>query len=332
MVDVTFAIPCHNGARHLRPLLESLLAQREVAVRLVLVDDASTDGSSGLAKHVAGDRIEIVSHDPVRGIPGNWNRAAELVDTEFFCLAHQDDVYAPDYAATLTAALAAQPAAAAAYCRVEAIDGVGLRSTSLSERYKERFWRQLGPSESPEETFKRLFAGNYVSCPSLLYRTDAFLGVGMFDVDYRFVADWEWLLRASAKGFTLVPVARQLVSYRRHAAQATKQAVTSLRRYREEHELLRHAAAVGASIGLWPPTTRSTAMRDNLLYDAFGDLEAGDRHAAEAKLELLAELDPEARKSLPARVLVGAARSGAVGRAALRFGLTAYVGMAARRG
>lgn len=332
MVAVTFAIPCHDGARHLRPLLESLLAQRDVDVRLLLVDDASTDGSSGLAKHVAGNRIEVVEFAPALGIPGNWNRAADLIETDFFCLAHQDDVYAPDYAVSLLAALAAHPSAAAAYARVDAIDDQGRRVRSLSERYKDRFWRQLDGMDTAEATFKRLFAGNYVSCPSLLYRTAAFRAVGQFDVEYRFVADWEWLLRASAKGFGLVPVARTLVSYRRHQRQATRQEVASLRRYREEHDLLHHAAAVGASIGLWPPDTKSTAMRDNLLYDAYADLEAGDRDAAQRKLDLLEELDPQARRSLPARVLGGAARSGAVGRAALRIGLAAYVGMAARRG
>jgi hypothetical protein len=73
-------------------------------------------------------------------------------------------------------------------------------------------------------------------------------------------------------------------------------------------------------------------MRDNLLYDAFTDLQAGDAAAAESKLALLESLDQKARKSLPARALAASARLGWPGRAALALALTGYVSVLGHRG
>lgn len=328
-LSLTFAIPCRDGARHLPALLRSLLGQT-VACRLLLVDDASTDRSVALAREVAGDRLQVVQNPDPLGIPGNWNRAAALVDTEYFCLAHQDDVYAPDFAAALSATLAAAPGAAAAHCPAVAIDDEGARRRSLAERYKARIWRRLPAVESPAEAFPRLFAGNYVSCPSLVYRRSAFLAIGAFDQHFRFAPDWEWLLRATAKGWQLATVARPLVSYRRHREQATRAAASTLKRYREEHALIDHARVVGVGTGLLPSDARSTAMRDNLLYDAFTDLQAKDAEAARRKLELLEQLDPPSRRSVPARALAATMRAGWPGRMAMGLVLQSYVGLVAR--
>ena len=124
-------------------------------------------------------------------------------------------------------------------------------------------------------------------CPTVVYRADAIAAAGAFDTHYRFVADWEWLLRLQAKGWQLAAVSQPLVSYRRHAEQATHREAESLRRYREEHAVLTHAREFGVSDGLLPEHARSTAMRDNLLFDAFGDLQARRPDAARDKLRLL---------------------------------------------
>jgi GT2 family glycosyltransferase len=327
---MTFAIPCHNGAAHLPDLLRSLLAQVDVDCELLLVDDASSDDSVAVARAVAGRRLALVVNPTPLGIPGNWNRCIELVGSDFFCLAHQDDVYAPEFAVTMLDALAQAPHAAAAHCRLRAIDARGAPRTSLRERYKERFWRTLPALESPAQGFQRLFAGNFVGCPSLVFRRAAVAAIGAFDTHFRFVADWEWLLRAHAKDWQLAAVPQALVAYRRHAGQATHGDAASLRRYQEEQTLLLQAHVVGVGADLLPAHTRSTAMRDNLLLDAFLDLQARRPHDARAKLDLLGNLDPSARRSLPAKAVAAAARLGWPGRQALGCALAGYVAWAGR--
>ncbi len=327
---LTFAIPCFNGAAHLRPLLESLLAQTRVDCHLLLVDDGSTDDSLALARRVVGTRLEVVQNNSSLGIPGNWNRCIEHARTEFICLAHQDDVYAPDFASSMLAALATNPRAAAAHCRMRTIDARGEPLRSAQERYKQRFWRALPAVESSAQSLQRLFAGNFVGCPTLVYRACAVAEIGAFDAQYRFAPDWEWLLRALSKDWQLVAVPRDLVAYRRHPEQATQRAVASLQRYREEHALLALAHRLGGERGWLAANARSTAMRDNLLYDASVDLQARRFDATQDKLTLLGELDPPARRSAPARVVAAAARLGWPGRRALLLALSGYIAWQAR--
>jgi hypothetical protein len=176
-----------------------------------------------------------------------------------------------------------------------------------------------------------LFAGNYVCCPSLVYRTAAFAAIGAFDTHYLFAPDWEWLLRAHAKGWPLLAVPERLVSYRRHAAQATVQQARSLRRYREERALLAHAHTVGVGAGFLQEGSSSTALRDNLLFDALCDLQTRDRGAMQRKLDLLHELDPQARQSWPARALAASARAGWPGRIAMALAVRGFVAWRAAR-
>ncbi len=287
----TFAIPCRNAGANLRPLLESLLAQTRQDFALILVDDGSTDGSPDVARVVVGERIEIHRNDPALGLAANFNRCARLARTPFFCLAHQDDVYEPTYLAEMVAALEAAPTAGFAHCRAVAIDAEGRAFDAPAERFKERFWRP-SPELSAGDHYRLLFAGNYIVCPSVLFRTEAFVAVGGFRPDLRFATDWELWFRMVHAGRLPLGVHARLLRYRRHVGAATKEAVRDLRRYREELIVLTEAALLGARDGFVAADARPLALRNALLQDAGEDLLARDRPAAARKLAFLREAAP----------------------------------------
>ena len=288
----TFAIPCRNAGSHLRPLLESLLAQTRQDFEILLVDDASEDDSVELARAVAGPRIALHRNERPLGIGANWNRAAALVRTPLFCLAHQDDVYRPEYLAVMTAALAAKPEAAAAHCRAFTLDEGGREFVSASERYKDRFWKR-GGFHDHAALYASLLAGNWIIAPSVLFRTAAVRELGGFAERLRFVLDWEYWLRMLRSGHGLIGVAKRLVGYRRHAASATAVEERSLNRYREEHEIGEQARELGSACGLLPATAKpSVAMRNDVLRDALFDLRRGDHAACAAKLHFATQLAP----------------------------------------
>jgi glycosyltransferase involved in cell wall biosynthesis len=57
-MNATVAIPCHNAARWLRQCISSALAQDGAEV--IVVDDGSTDGSSGIAREF-GERVKFIA-------------------------------------------------------------------------------------------------------------------------------------------------------------------------------------------------------------------------------------------------------------------------------
>jgi glycosyltransferase involved in cell wall biosynthesis len=316
----TIAIPSCNGAAHVAALLRSLLAQSRQDFALLLVDDASSDDTVAVATAVAGDRLRIVRHPQRVGLAANFAHAASLVETPFFCLAHQDDVYAPDYLATLLAALERAPAATFAHCTATAIDGDGNALTAAAERFKHGLARKAVDAD-PVRLFQLLWRGNFVCCPSVLFRTAAFRALGGFDTSLSFALDWELWFRCTRRQQPFVTVLTPLVRYRRHAGNATRAATRSLRRFEEELAVLQAAHAHGHAAGwLGEPEPPGRALRNNLVNEAFEDLRAGDRTAARQKLHFVAERLPQLRFDPFVLTLRALGRCGPAGVHALGLG------------
>ena len=89
----------HNGAAWVDAQLDSILAQRGVDVRLLVSDDASTDGTVDLlkARAAADSRIEIVAHAQRFGsaAPNFYHLIgkAPLDDGLLYAFADQDDIW-----------------------------------------------------------------------------------------------------------------------------------------------------------------------------------------------------------------------------------------------
>lgn len=323
MATTTFAIPCRNGARHLEPLLRSLLAQTVPADALLLVDDASTDDSVTLARRIAGDRLIVHRNEQPLGLAGNWNRCLELSTTELLCIAHMDDVYEPEYLARMRDALLADPRALLAHCRAIAIDDAGAPLDSAIERYKEHFWQEPDATRlGGRALFLRLRRGNFVCCPSMLWRRDGLAALGGFARTLRFAPDWDVLLRAALAGEALVGLPLPLIRYRRHPSSASRDAIASMRRHEEELDVVEAADRAALERGWLRRAPRlAPAVRNSILLDAFGDLEAGDRAGARARLALLFLRAPAARRDPHVLAFRAAAALGPPGRWLLRNGL-----------
>lgn len=322
---VTFAIPCRDAGPYLRPLLESLLAQSMPGFDLLLVDDASRDDSVAVARAVCGDRIRIVENREPLGLGGNWNRAAELVETPAFCLAHVDDVYRPDYLCRMLGALEADPAAAFVHCRAHALDESGAVVDSPVERFKDGFWSACADPE-PRTQFHLLRAGNFVMCPSIVYRTDLFRAVGPFDPALRATLDWQRNARTVLAGHPIAAVAEPLLGYRRHLQSVTAANLRTLARYREEAALLHWMDREGRARGWLEGAARpSRALRNNLLYDVFVDLRGGLLDSARLRLAFARDEHPDLTWDLAARFVAACAGCGAVGRFVLASALRLVV-------
>ncbi|MFO1054795.1 MAG: glycosyltransferase [Planctomycetota bacterium] len=322
---ITLVVPCWNAGRHLEPMLRSLLAQTEIGARLVLVDDGSTDGSADLARRIGGERLVVHVNERRLGIAGNWNRCAELVATPYFALAHMDDVYDPHWARALVDELERRPDAGAAHCIARAIDEDGRPIDAPQERVKLRFWRGLDGADRAQ-IYARLLRGNFVSSPTVVWRTAAFRGIGGFDPRFRFALDWCASFALLRSGATMVGVPRALVRYRRHAASATRTLERDLTRYREERDVADEARELGVAAGLLPTDApRSRAARNHLLHDVLHDLESGDRDGANAKLRFARE-ELDSGDALVKLVGV-AARAGLAGRLTLRLGFRALLAL-----
>jgi glycosyltransferase involved in cell wall biosynthesis len=113
---VTIVIPTYNRAELLRESLASALAQEGAEVRVLVSDNASTDGTANVVGSFADPRVTYHRHPHNLGMMGNFRAAIERVDTEYVAVLPDDDLYEPDHVARALAALAAHPRAAYYAC------------------------------------------------------------------------------------------------------------------------------------------------------------------------------------------------------------------------
>jgi glycosyltransferase involved in cell wall biosynthesis len=111
--EVTVVVPTRNREAVLGTTLRSVLHQEDVDVRVVVVDEASTDGTLAMVERLRDDRIEVARHDEPQGVATARNTGLARVATPWVAFCDDDDVWAPD---KLTVQLAALDAGEARWC------------------------------------------------------------------------------------------------------------------------------------------------------------------------------------------------------------------------
>jgi glycosyltransferase involved in cell wall biosynthesis len=146
-------LPVYNGERYLAQAIESLLGQTFTDLRLIISDNASTDGTEAICRAFSErDRRVSYHRSPVnRGAAWNFNRVVALADAEYFKWAPHDDVYAPRFAERCVAALDAHPRAVVCYPTSHVIDEQGTvlsayrepanaTAAAPAERFRDMLW------------------------------------------------------------------------------------------------------------------------------------------------------------------------------------------------
>ena len=217
-------VAARDAEGSLEAAARSALAAGDV-VQVVLVDDASTDGTLAVARGMAerDPRVEVVAR-PVRGGPSlaRDDGLVGAVGTRV-CVLDADDVLLDGGIAALGDALDAAPAAVCAVGRFRAVDAqgdpadVGAWADDQLRGVVRRDGRIVadGHGLSPEALVTRL-----VSPPPGAWLADAATvrALGGFDVTVPRSEDLELLVRLAFAGEVVV-VDREVLAYRRHASQ-----------------------------------------------------------------------------------------------------------------
>src|SRR5262245_42137120 len=131
-VDVL--IPAYNCAKTLREAVDSIRAQSVRDIRILVVDDGSTDDTPVLLAEMAREdaRIQVVVQ-PNAGIVGALNAGLRLCDAEYVARFDTDDVSYPDRFDKQLAYLEGQPECAGVGGVVDHIDEHGAPLAGLPQ-------------------------------------------------------------------------------------------------------------------------------------------------------------------------------------------------------
>jgi glycosyltransferase involved in cell wall biosynthesis len=187
--EATVVIPTHDRWPLLsRRALPSALAQEDVELEVVVVDEASSDGTREGLEEYDDARLRIVRHDVPRRLPGARNAGVAVAGGRWLAFLDDDDVWAPR---KLRVQIDAAEAASAdwAYGRAVVVDGE-LRPL------------EDDPFPAPEELEGLLDGGNWIpgGGSNVVVRAEAFHAAGGFDEALRFFEDWDLWLRLLDRG------------------------------------------------------------------------------------------------------------------------------------
>src|SRR5262245_48191789 len=108
-IPVSVVVVNWNGREHLEVCLASLLAQTLAGVEVVLVDNASSDGSVAWLRQRFGDAVRVLEQSENLGYAGGLNAGIRAARGRYLLALNSDTEVAGDCLARLVAAADAWP-------------------------------------------------------------------------------------------------------------------------------------------------------------------------------------------------------------------------------
>ena len=248
-VSVTAIVAVHNGAPTIAACLDAIVTQSHPVASILVIDDASTDGTVELVRGRGDPRIELIALTRNVGPAEARNLALGKVRTDCFWIVDADCVPRPDCLAILGAALTTDPA-------IGIVGGPNPQNPrtvtyaaaafDFSNRYL------VDPAARPTDV-------PYVVGANMLVRRAVIEQVGTYDPALRIAEDFDLCVRARQAGWRVVFEPRA-VSEHRHP----RTSVASYLRYQYKigrygcRFRLKHRAAV--PFGRWYPSTSAGAV------------------------------------------------------------------------
>lgn len=190
---ISVIIQSYNFAPYLGEAIRSVLDLRAPGPdEIVVIDDASTDGSAEIVRGFCDPRLRILENEKNLGAAAAFQRAFAQTRGRFVARLDGDDRYRPDFLRHAMDAFRRWPEAVAVYGRIAMIDSNG-RVTSLARN------PSLPTSAQCGDRFLDLLEDNFLSAPTLIARREAWQRALPVPPDMPFF-DWYVALRIAQSG------------------------------------------------------------------------------------------------------------------------------------
>lgn len=237
--DHTFIIPAYKESAFLEACILSLKKQTCPGEILIITSTPSPFLDQIAFKH----GLEIRVNERGGGIAGDWNFAYKSCRTKYLTLAHQDDIYLPEYTEQCLR-YAEKPHnrdLLILFTDYRAVDGDRPRNRSFLLFVKKMMLLPfLMKNHIGNKFLKRsiLSFGNPVSCPTVMFNREN-SGTFEFNEEFRYNLDWDAWLRLAGREGRFVYVNRKLVLHRLHSDSQTAIQTGNANRHREEEQIFR---------------------------------------------------------------------------------------------
>jgi len=197
MSSVDIAIPCYQHGRFLRDCVESVLQQGIKDTRVVIIDNASTDDSVDIARHLASEdpRVRLVAHTSNLGPHASFNEGVGWASADYFMVLCADDILAPGSLARAISIMDQVPELSFAY-GTDIHWRTGPRPSMPGDPQAD--WHICSGSDFITRCCRN--PERYIAAGMVLVRTSAQKAAGYYRPELPHTDDFEMLLRLACRG------------------------------------------------------------------------------------------------------------------------------------
>ncbi len=223
---ITVLLATYNQEAFIGEAIRSVLAQTRTDLRLLVVDDASQDGTVEEARKIKDSRLRIIQNPENLREGESLARALEQVDTEYVALLEGDDLFHPKRLERCLSLLEEAPQTAVIATAVDVIDHKSrvcstTNSSPIFDGKKIFHWLrfyedQLRLNKSPEDFLGVLLKGNsLITCSNFIGRTNFLRQHREQWKRLQYCIDWHLYLTAALDN-ALCFLPEALMGYRLH--------------------------------------------------------------------------------------------------------------------
>jgi glycosyltransferase involved in cell wall biosynthesis len=212
MAKVDIVVPCYNYGRFLEGCVRGVLEQSLEDLRVLIIDDASSDNSVSVAQKLADadGRVSVISHPQNWGHISTYNQGIEWASSDYFLLLSADDLLVPGALERAAAIMDANPDVVLTHGK-----GISWQDDSplpKIDAQKDYTWRR-------QDLIRDMCAigANVVNTPTAIGRTSVQKAIGGYRPSLPHSGDMEMWLRFGAHGGAAKIDAVQAI-YRRHSS------------------------------------------------------------------------------------------------------------------
>lgn len=216
MAKVDVVIPCYNYGRFLETCVRSVLTQSMQDLRVIIIDDASSDDSSAIASKLTDDdRVTAISHARNTGHIETYNEGIELASADYLLILSADDLLVPGALERAVAIMDANPDVVLSYGKCIAWrDEFPLPKIDAAQS---NAWSRQDLISDMCDYSGRPHRQIALCTPTAIVRTSTQKAVGGYRASLPHSADMEMWMRLAAHGSVARMDAVQAV-YRRHSS------------------------------------------------------------------------------------------------------------------
>ncbi len=203
---ISVIVPVYNAATLLVSALDSIAAQKDLALEIIVVNDGSTDDSHAVARkwaeNIPANQLNFQLFDQINSGPGQArNNGIEAANGEYIAFLDADDLWAPD--------------------------SLKIRLDKLIEGQSDAVLglTQTFTAPDPQNPAELNFVGEsfvFMNVGSGLFKSQAFNAIGGFSPNMKGSEDVDWFFRARDNRLKLHTLNEVTLLHRRHENNLTK--------------------------------------------------------------------------------------------------------------